>query len=168
MRPAWVLAGASPTTRHFADSTRSSAAADKKISAFGLPCRKSRQQTLALKISSRLWPKSSRIVCISWLVFFRGRCDRHRPTQRSDRPNEAKRAGERNDTPEIDQLLQPLLLALGIDDGLLHGAQHTQCLQGSTRAAEAGTHIGCSRGHATMINCWRYSRRRAALRVPGS
>jgi hypothetical protein len=37
----------------------------------------------------------------------------------------------------MDQLLEPGLLALGIDDCLPAGVRHTQCFQGSTSADEA-------------------------------
>ena len=59
---------------------------------------------------------------------FRGRCDRHRPPQRADRLNETERIGERSDTPGMYQFHEPLLLVLGIDDGLPFGVRHTQCL----------------------------------------
>ena len=68
---------------------------------------------------------------------FRGRCDCHRPTQRADRLNKAERVGEGSDTPGINQLLKAPLLFFGIDHGLPLGLWHTQCLKGSTGAAEA-------------------------------
>ena len=59
---------------------------------------------------------------------FRGRCDCHRPPQRSDRLNETERVGESSDAPGMYQFYEALLLVLGIDDGLPFGVRHTQCL----------------------------------------
>ncbi len=147
MRPALAAsmpAGASSTTKQRAGAIRSSAAASRKMSGFGLPCRRSRPQVLTRKTSSRTSTGVEADRLHHLVGVLRGRCDRHGPAQGRDRLNEAERVREGSDTARTNQLLEQLLLALRIGDGLSPGVRHAQCLEGGTGTAEAGfaRHMG--------------------------
>ena len=99
MRPARAAsmpAGASSATKHRAGSIRSSAAASRKISGFGLPCRKSRPQTLALKMSQQVLAGAEADRLHHLVGVLRRRCDRHGPAQA---PRPPERSGAHRGRP---------------------------------------------------------------------